>query len=52
VQPWLADENVVVEDGIATLEGTVDNLHECTKAPENALEGAYRVHNRLTLSDG
>lgn len=43
--------SVVVEDGIATLEGTVGNLHERRKATENALEGgAYRVRNRLTLS--
>ena len=42
--------SVSVQDGIATLEGTVDEIHERREATENALEGgAHRVDNRLTL---
>ncbi len=42
--------SVSVQDGIAILEGTVNELHERREATENALEGgAHRVDNRLTL---
>lgn len=42
--------DVRVEDGVATLAGTVDDLHERQSAAENALEGgAFRVVNELDL---
>ncbi len=41
---------ISVEDGIVTLEGTVDSYREYTKAVENAWEGgAYMVENELVI---
>jgi osmotically-inducible protein OsmY len=49
-----ADEvNVAVDDGVATLTGTVDSWSELQAASDNALEGgAYKVHNRLEVDYG
>jgi osmotically-inducible protein OsmY len=44
---------VAVDDGVATLTGTVDSWQERSAAAENAREGgAKRVRNRLRVSDG
>ncbi|MBD3402330.1 BON domain-containing protein [candidate division GN15 bacterium] len=48
-----ADVNVTVEDGVATLTGTVDTWHERQAAAENAYEaGAVAVDNNLTVEYG
>jgi osmotically-inducible protein OsmY len=49
-----ADEvNVSVDDGVATLEGTVDTWSERLSAAENAFEGgAIKVINRLEVKFG
>ena len=46
-----ADEvRVSVDDGVATLRGSVDDLSEWRTASENAFEGgAYQVRNRLSI---
>lgn len=47
------DVDVEVQDGIATLTGTVDTWMEWRTAQENALEGgAVEVHNRLDVRYG
>lgn len=45
--------NVVVEDGVATLTGTVDTWHEKKVAVKNAYDGgATNVHDRLKVESG
>lgn len=53
--PWLNDQDmeVVVENGIATLTGTVDTWFERQLAREEAIEGgAVEVRNRLSIAFG
>lgn len=45
--------NLSVQDGVATLEGTVDSIGESRAAVENAKEGgAVQVRNRLKIEYG
>ncbi len=53
--PFVDDDGVeaLVEDGVATLTGTVSSVLEKRKADENAREGgAVRVRNRLEVGNG
>jgi osmotically-inducible protein OsmY len=48
-----ADVTVAVDDGVATLTGTVDTWSERQQAKDNALEGgAVAVINRLKVRNG
>jgi osmotically-inducible protein OsmY len=52
--PFVDDDevDVRVDEGTATLTGTVDSMAECQAATENAYEGgAVHVVNKLQIAD-